>query len=119
MQDTKRPVYSQPCGGNDSIKTKGEGQWCAKKSNMQKQQATFKWARVKQSLYSKVSVNKFLQIAAQTTGKNILLHLTLEPHTYTAQWQLPEGSFERLPSLQIVLSSNHLSRSEQKNVSTM
>lgn len=50
------------------------------------QQATFEQAQVKQSVQNKVSVNKFLQMAAQVRGKNILMHLTLEPHTDTAQW---------------------------------
>lgn len=32
---------------------------------------------------TKQSVNKFLQIAIQTRGRNILMHRRLEPHTHT------------------------------------
>ena len=59
-------------------------------------------------------VNKFLQIAAQIWGKTILRHLTREPHTYTARWQVPAGSFEMLPLMTNGFSSHHLSPSDQK-----
>lgn len=81
---------------------------------MHTNQATFEQAQVKQSIQNKRPVNKFLQTAAQIWGKTILRHLTREPHTYTARWQVPAGSFEMLPLMTNGFSSHHLSLPDQK-----
>lgn len=71
--------FLPPRAGNDPTEIKGQGQGCPTKSNM----PTYRPLSNKLKS-SNPSTNTFLQITAQTRDENVLMHLTLEPHTYTA-----------------------------------
>lgn len=75
----KGQCFLPPRAGNDPTEIKGQGQGCPTKSNM----PTYRPLSNKLKS-SNPSTNTFLQITAQTRDENVLMHLTLEPHTYTA-----------------------------------